>query len=194
MKHFLSRSLSLLLVFALCLTIFPVTGLASEANTAEEKAQALYELGLFYGKGSNSDGTPNFALQDSATRNEAATMLIRLMGQESKAKSQLVAGTISNPFTDVPDWAKSNVAWLYENNYVNGTSAKIYSGSQAVTAQQFAALLLRWATLKKPVISPTQMHCPMQPPAGCWPLHMRLPMLPASGVQKWLICAIMPFL
>lgn len=143
MKHFLSRSLSLLLVFALCLTIFPVTSLASEANTAEEKAQALYELGLFYGKGSNSDGTPNFALQDSATRNEAATMLIRLMGQESKAKSQLVAGTISNPFTDVPDWAKSNVAWLYENNYVNGTSAKIYSGSQAVTAQQFAALLLR---------------------------------------------------
>lgn len=116
MKHFLSRSLSLLLVFALCLTIFPVTSLASEANTAEEKAQALYELGLFYGKGSNSDGTPNFALQDSATRNEAATMLIRLMGQESKAKSQLVAGTISNPFTDVPDWAKSNVAWLYENN------------------------------------------------------------------------------
>lgn len=110
MKHFLSRSLSLLLVFALCLTIFPVTSLASEANTAEEKAQALYELGLFYGKGSNSDGTPNFALQDSATRNEAATMLIRLMGQESKAKSQLVAGTISNPFTDVPDWAKSNVA------------------------------------------------------------------------------------
>ena len=91
MKHFLSRSLSLLLVFALCLTIFPVTSLASEANTAEEKAQALYELGLFYGKGSNSDGTPNFALQDSATRNEAATMLIRLMGQESKAKSQLVA-------------------------------------------------------------------------------------------------------
>ena len=84
MKHFLSRSLSLLLVFALCLTIFPVTSLASEANTAEEKAQALYELGLFYGKGSNSDGTPNFALQDSATRNEAATMLIRLMGQKSQ--------------------------------------------------------------------------------------------------------------
>lgn len=50
MKHFLSRSLSLLLVFALCLTIFPVTSLASEANTAEEKAQALYELGLFYGQ------------------------------------------------------------------------------------------------------------------------------------------------
>lgn len=143
MKQFLSRSLSLLLVLVLCLTIFPVTTLASEANTPEEKAQALYALGLFYGKGTNEDGSPNFALQDSATRNEAATMLIRLMGQEAKAKSQLAAGTISNPFTDVPDWAKGNVAWLYENNYVNGTSAKVYSGSQTVTAQQFSALLLR---------------------------------------------------
>ncbi len=131
------------LLLALFLCLIPATALATDLDAAEGMAQALYADGLFQGKGTRADGSPDFALEDSATRNEAATMLIRLMGQEDKASRQLAAGTLSDPFTDVPAWAKSTVAWLYENDYVNGTSAKYYSGGQTITAQQFAALLLR---------------------------------------------------
>ena len=113
--------------------------------TAEEKAEALYALGLFQGKGSK-DGKPDFALEDRATRCEAATMLIRLLGQVQKAEAQFAAGAIQDPFTDVPKWAKANVTWLYENNYVNGLgSGSLYGGgsTNTVTAQQFAAMILR---------------------------------------------------
>lgn len=138
-----SRPIALFLALLLCLSLLPATALATDLDAAEGMAQALYTDGLFQGKGTHADGSPDFALEDSATRNEAATMLIRLMGQEDKARRQLAAGTLSDLFTDVPAWAKSTVAWLYENDYVNGTSAKRYSGGQIITAQQFAALLLR---------------------------------------------------
>ena len=113
------------------------------AQTTQEKADALYAMGLFKGKGTLPDGSPDYALGESANRNEAATMLIRLLGKEAKASAQMQAGALVCPFSDVPAWAKGNVTWLYENNYVNGTSATVYSGSAAITAQQFAALLLR---------------------------------------------------
>ncbi len=113
--------------------------------STEEKADALYELGLFKGKGTTEDGRPDYALQDSASRSEAATMLIRLLGKEQKAAAQLAAGALRDVFTDVPNWAKANVAWLYDNNYVNGIGDGLYGGggSYTVTAQQFAAMVLR---------------------------------------------------
>ncbi len=133
-------------ILALCLSLcmlFSTAVVASGAMTAEGKADALYSMGLFKGKGTLENGSPDYALDDSATRNEAATMLIRLLGKEAKAAAQYQAGAMKCPFGDVPDWAKGNVTWLYENNYTNGTSSSVYSGSSEITAQQFAALLLR---------------------------------------------------
>ncbi len=118
---------------------------ARAVMSTEEKADALYELGLFKGKGTTEDGRPDYALQDSASRSEAATMLIRLLGKEQKAAAQLAAGALRDVFTDVPNWAKANVAWLYDNNYVNGIGEGLYGGGggYTVTAQQFAAMVLR---------------------------------------------------
>ena len=113
--------------------------------SAEEKADALHALGLFNGKGVLADGRPDYALGDQASRSEAATMLIRLLGQERKAKAQYASGALRDPFTDVPGWAKANVTWLYENGYVNGIGGSLYGGGgdHTVTAQQFAAMVLR---------------------------------------------------
>ncbi len=134
---------ALFLCFALLLgtAVLPVRAVMS----TEEKADALYSMGLFKGKGTLPDGSPNYALEDSASRSEAATMLIRLLGKEQKASAQLSAGALKDVFTDVPKWAKANVAWLYENSYVNGIGGTLYGGGgeYTVTAQQFAAMVLR---------------------------------------------------
>jgi len=136
-----AAALALCLVLALGLTVLP----AGADMTAEEKADALNALGLFKGKGTLEDGSPDYALGDRASRSEAATMLIRLLGQERKAKAQFDSGAIRDPFTDVPAWAEANVTWLYENSYVNGIGGSLYGGGgeNTVTAQQFAAMVLR---------------------------------------------------
>ena len=142
-----SRWLSVLLALCLALALLPGTvSAAAEAAdlSAEAKAQALNKLGLFSGKGTNPDGTPDFALGDSATRNEAATMLIRLLGKESKAIAQFAAGTLQNVFNDT-GWASDRVSWLYEAGYVNGTDNvnRLYGGNDPISAQAFAAMVLR---------------------------------------------------
>ena len=50
-----------------------------------------------------------FSLGRALTRNEAVTMLVRLLGQEDEALS----GNYAMPFTDVADWAKPYVAYAY---------------------------------------------------------------------------------
>ena len=103
------RILSCIMALVLTISFVPVVFAASsEANTA---AQALYEMGLFQGVGKNENGTPNFDLDRTPTRNEAVTMLVRLLGKEQEAKN----GTWETPFTDVADWAKPYVGYAYTN-------------------------------------------------------------------------------
>lgn len=137
------KRLFLLLLCAALLLALGQGALAAPEQTAEEKADALYALGLFKGTGTKSDGTPDYALDGYATRDAAATMLIRLMGREAKAKAQYAAGALRCPFVDTADWAAANVTWLYESGYINGTGGNTFSGSSNITAQQFAAMTLR---------------------------------------------------
>ena len=136
------RILIMLLCAALLLAL-PQGALASPDMTAQEKADALFALGLFKGTGKKADGTPDYALDGFATRDAAATMLIRLMGREAKAKAQYDAGALACPFVDTAGWAAANVTWLYESGYVNGTGGNTFSGSSSITARQFAAMILR---------------------------------------------------
>ena len=135
------RLISLLLTAALLTALAVPAALA--ADTPEAMARELYALGLLKGSGTLADGSPDFDLDSPATREAAATMLIRLMGKEAKAAAQKAAGALRCPFTDVAGWAQANVTWLYLNSYVNGTGGSSYSGSSPVTAQQFAAMVLR---------------------------------------------------
>ncbi len=120
-----------------------VMGLAAPAfaanDEADQAAQALYELGLFNGTGLNTDGTPNFDLKRSPTRQEAITMLVRLLGKEKEAQ----AGTWKTPFTDVDGWAKSYVGYAYTNHLTGGTSSTTFSGNDTITASQYITFILR---------------------------------------------------
>ena len=85
----------IILTLVMIISLVPFAAAASDEAT--EAAEALYELGLFKGTGTNPDGTPIFDLDKTPTRNQAIIMLVRLLGKEEEAK----AGTWKSPFTDV---------------------------------------------------------------------------------------------
>ena len=92
-KRLLCMIRTLVMIFSL------VPSVAAASDEATEAAEALYELGLFKGTGTNPDGTPIFDLDKTPTRNQAIIMLVRLLGKEEEA----LAGTWEIPFTDVSD-------------------------------------------------------------------------------------------
>lgn len=122
----------------LLLLLLPTTAHAMDF-TPEEGANTLYELGLFQGKGTTAKGRPIYALNDTPTRAEAVTMLVRLLGREQEAK----AGAWDLPFTDVPEWARPYVGYAYANGLTNGIGAGRFGSGQAVTADQYMTFLLR---------------------------------------------------
>lgn len=131
------KLLSMLLVAAMFLALIPTAFAASDdAITA---ANALYQLGLFKGTGTNADGTPNFDLDRAPTRNEAVTMLVRLLGKENEA----VNGVWNIPFTDVAAWAKPYVGYAYANGLTTGTSATSFGGDAVISASQYITFVLR---------------------------------------------------
>jgi hypothetical protein len=130
------RILCVALAFLLVIALIPASSAKTPAKTA---ADNLFMLGLFQGVGTNADGTPNFALDRAPTRAEAVTMLVRLLGKESAAKS----GAFQTPFTDVPDWATPYVGYAYENKLTNGVSATAFGSNSPVTAAQYLTFVLR---------------------------------------------------
>ncbi len=133
MKRVLSIVLGLLFVFSLV-----PAALAVEAEPATA-ADYLYQLGLFKGTGIDENGNPNFELERAATRHEAITMLVRLLGKESTA----LTGKWRTPFTDVAVWAAPYVGYAYENKITNGISNHTYGGEMGVTASQYITFILR---------------------------------------------------
>lgn len=145
-KH---RLLTILLALALLLgtAALPATVWAAEPNgsalSAKEKADALHELGLLDGTGTNADGTPNYALDRTLTRAQGSTMLVYLLGKREVSVAQYASGAISSPFTDLQDWAKAPIAWLYTNGMANGTGGTTFTANRPMAAYEFATLVLR---------------------------------------------------
>lgn len=133
----MKKLLALLLTLLMVLPLVPAALAAGEDAT--QAAQALYDLGLFQGTGTNADGTPNFDLDRTPTRAEAVTMLVRLLGKDAAAK----AGTWTTPFTDVDEWAKPYVGYAYANGLTTGTSATTFGGASAIDATQYLTFVLR---------------------------------------------------
>ena len=132
-KRLLCMILTLVMIFSL------VPSVAAASDEATEAAEALYELGLFKGTGTNSDGTPIFDLDKTPTRNQAIIMLVRLLGKEEEAK----AGTWDIPFTDVSDSMKPYIGYAYTNGLTNGYTATTYNGGAPAKANQYITFVLR---------------------------------------------------
>lgn len=96
-------------------------------------ADALKDLGLFNGT------AKGYELDRAPTRAEAATMLVRLLGQEKAAQ----ALTYTAPFTDLPDWVKPYVQYLYDNGLTSGKTETTFAPSEKCTAQMYATFLMR---------------------------------------------------
>ncbi len=131
------RLLSILLVLALLFSLAPA---ALAAGTSEiNAANALYTMGLFQGTGTNKDGTPIYDLDSVANREQAVTMLVRLLGKENEA----LAGSWNTPFTDVSAWAQKYVGYAYANGLTNGQTSTTFGGSDKVSARDYITFVLR---------------------------------------------------
>ena len=124
-----------LLVLALSLVLcFGLVASTAMAASFTDCADALAELNLFKG---TDDG---YQLDRSLTREEAATMLVRLLGQEEEA---LLSSAEKHPFTDVSEWADPYVSYLYREGITTGVTETTFEGKNPCTAQMYVTFVLR---------------------------------------------------
>ena len=126
-------------LIALILALSMLLGLCALASASDfdSAAQELSEIGVFRGTGGG------FELDRAPTRAEAAVMLTRLYGAEESAEELYRDGEISHPFTDVPDYAGTSVAWLYAKGLTKGVSQTAFGAAQACGFKDYAVFLLR---------------------------------------------------
>ena len=86
------------------------------------------------------NGQPDFALDQQCSREEALTMLLRLLGREREISQSDAA---AHPFQDVSGWASPYVGFAFRNGIAHGTGATSFSGTNATTVSQELTFLLR---------------------------------------------------
>ena len=126
----MKRKLRMVLAGVLAVASLAMTaGAASYDNCADR----LSDLGLFQGTGNG------YQLDRAPTRAEAATMLVRLLGAEAEAEEL----AYSAPFTDLDDWQKPYVQYLYDNGLTTGATATTFEPENTCSAQMYTTFLLR---------------------------------------------------
>ena len=132
------------LVMALCLAVSLLPGALAAgghpftdvpaSHWANDAVTYVYENDLMDGVDSTT-----FSPDGTTTRAMVVTVLYRLAGQP--------AANWANPFVDVPAgvWFHDAVTWAWENDVVNGTSSSVFSPNQAITREQLAVILYRYA-------------------------------------------------
>jgi len=124
---------------ALCLMCTMLPTVFAVSDEAQNAAQTLYALGLFNGTGTDGNGSPIFSLDAVPTREQAVTMLVRLLGKDKAATEK----QWSVPFTDISSWAKPYVGYAYANNLTTGITETLFGGSQNTTPAQYLTFVLR---------------------------------------------------
>lgn len=125
----LSRPLKWLgiIVFA-----FLMINLTSLAKTSPE-ADYLNAVGLLRGSESG------LALSSSLSRQEAAVMVVRLLGAEAHA----IEKNYDHPFTDVDGWASPYVGYLLAQGLTSGISKTEFGAKLPLTQAQYLTFILR---------------------------------------------------
>lgn len=102
----------------------------------EREANALHELGLFFGT------DKGFELDKTLTRLEGAAMVARLLGEEEAIQNGDY-DHLEMPFTDVPAWGQGYVKYLYNNKITAGTGKTTFGSNDQMTAEQYVTFMLR---------------------------------------------------
>ena len=97
----------------------------------------VYENNLMEGMGNNK-----FAPYGDTTRGQIVTILWRLEGKPLPS--------ITNPFSDVgySEWYSTAITWAAEHKIVTGRTETTFDPTAAITRQEIAAILYRYAQYK----------------------------------------------
>ena len=115
--------------------VFPFVDVPTDAYY-RQAVEYMYELGLIQGTSETTFG-PMLA----STRGQVVAILYRLEG------SPAVNG--SNPFVDATaDWVQAAVLWASQNGIVEGYNDTAFGPDDAITREQLAAILYRYASYK----------------------------------------------
>lgn len=126
------RILSLLCALAVLAGVLPsAAALEGEALRA---ADTLAALGLI-----ESAPSGDYAVDAQATRVQAAVLAVGLAGAKEDARRD----TGVSGFTDVPDWARGEIAYAARQGWVAGVSQTEFRPGSAVTANAWFTILLR---------------------------------------------------
>lgn len=133
-KKVMKKSLSLLLAIAMVFTMFSGVALAADNGSSDAKAK-LIAAGVI--QGSLSGDTMDDA---TWTRQNVTVLLSRLYDVEAEAQATAKGHT----FTDVTDpYYDGFITWAVEEGLFTGHSDVRFGYNEDITAQQFAAVLLR---------------------------------------------------
>lgn len=121
------RLAALLCALLVILAIVPAQALTGEGTRA---ADTLATLNIVRG---------SYNVNDTATRNQAAVILVRLAGAESMAQ----AANDSSLFTDLAAWAKADINYAYTQKWVNGTTGNTFGGDEGITATAYCSFIMR---------------------------------------------------
>jgi len=108
-------------------------GFAEVIFNYEQEAGILKEMNIFRGDGDN------LMLEKTPTRNEAAVMIVRLLGKEKEALEK----KYEHPFQDVPEWASPYVGYMYQNKLTSGKSETEFGGSDPLSVRQYSIFMMR---------------------------------------------------
>ncbi|KRF01779.1 hypothetical protein ASG89_25820 [Paenibacillus sp. Soil766] len=133
-KKLSMTTISIMLVSILFVAAGAWAADAGVKHTAE--ADSLNKLQLFQGT------DRGYELDQTLTRAQGATMLLRLFGWEAAAAN---AQGLSSPFTDVPatHWAAKSVGFAFSKALVHGVTDVHFAPDASITGEQFLALTLR---------------------------------------------------
>lgn len=106
-----------------------------QSHWAKEYVEAVVERGLFNGTSATA-----FSPNESMTRAMFVTVIGRLAGVDAE-------GSAATAFTDVKSdsYYTPYVAWAAENDIVEGTTAATFDPDRAISRQEMAVLLSRYA-------------------------------------------------
>ncbi|MGI6752241.1 MAG: S-layer homology domain-containing protein [Anaerovoracaceae bacterium] len=146
------RFLSILLIFAMLTTLFPVAALGLNGEMPfNDVSQGWYydSVGYVYEKGIMSGVSDKlFSPNSNLTRGQLCQILYNMEGAPS------VKG---NRFTDVDDsaWYFKAVNWAATNDIVGGVGDGLFSPEKSITREQMVTILYRYADFKGYDVSDT---------------------------------------